>query len=611
MELVFPPLCGGVSSGLNDAGIETFEGNFAKNVIRECAQNSLDAAISTDQIIEIKVERFSLKKSDLPFLPKLKIILEACRDHWRSNTKALNFFERALKSISNEYIDSLKISDLGTTGLDGKDDEITGRWFGLVKSRGVSNQKTEGSGGAFGIGKDAPLAGSSVRTVLYSTCTLKGEVAFQGVCRLVTHPDENGILTQGTGFIGKHKSSKHEFLALRNKSDIPQKFLRDKPGLDLWVIGSKHLEEEWAQPFIRSALSNFWPAISDGKIRFVIGSDTIDQNSLGVWMQKERYDKDVSKAWPYYCSLVDRSAKKIESVLANAGKCRLHLLLAKKDLPKKICLVRQTGMVIDYYSPKVTFLPFSGLFVCEDKKGNSLLKTLEPPRHDKWDTTRAEDSRAAKALTELKEWIKEEVKKQIPFAGENEFNETEVPPDLLEHDPLSDDFNPEAETDLGGQPKNSTRPENVPLHIKVMKREDKPGRTESQQGKGDHEGGKTGDGKRTGGKVGRGDSREGGRSLIQKVPQLTTRAYSVDSDYNSYELILRSDDDYSGAVWLEAVGEDGFSEGISLESAEIEGQGLRDVEYNKISEIPFRAGETVRIRVLLKRGGKYSLKAYF
>src|SRR6266498_3505121 len=202
MKLHFPPLSGGTVSGLNDAGIETFEGDFARNVVRECAQNSLDAAAAGDKPILVRIGRVSLVRSDLPFMPALEETLRACRDYWRDHPKAKKFFTTALAAAGRKEIDAIKISDFNTTGVDGSDDDNTGRWFGLVKSRGVSNQDGDESGGAFGIGKDAPLAGSQFRTVLYSTRTRDGHTAFQGVCRLVTHKDGNGELTQGTGFIG-------------------------------------------------------------------------------------------------------------------------------------------------------------------------------------------------------------------------------------------------------------------------------------------------------------------------------------------------------------------------------------------------------------------------
>jgi hypothetical protein len=70
MELKFPLLGGGTVSGLNDAGIETFEGDFASNVVRECAQNSLDVAIGHPVTIEIT--RHSLPAEELSFLTRLR-----------------------------------------------------------------------------------------------------------------------------------------------------------------------------------------------------------------------------------------------------------------------------------------------------------------------------------------------------------------------------------------------------------------------------------------------------------------------------------------------------------------------------------------------------------
>ncbi len=53
MRLRFPPLAGGVIQGLNDAGIETFVGDYPHFVVRECAQNSLDAAASHEKAVRM------------------------------------------------------------------------------------------------------------------------------------------------------------------------------------------------------------------------------------------------------------------------------------------------------------------------------------------------------------------------------------------------------------------------------------------------------------------------------------------------------------------------------------------------------------------------------
>ncbi len=192
-----------------------------------------------------------------------------------------------------------------------------------------------------------------MRTVLYSSRTLSGEVAFQGVCRLVTHEDADGEETQGTGFIGDYDSKKDLFTAIRTESGIPQIFFRREPGLDLWILGARQIDEEWERPFIRTALAHFWPALEAGKLRFVIGDRVIDQTNLGQWMRSERTEPDVAQAYQFYRSTVERDAKRFEKKLPHAGKCRLDLLVGPSDLPRRICLVRATGMVIDSYKPRL------------------------------------------------------------------------------------------------------------------------------------------------------------------------------------------------------------------------------------------------------------------
>ena len=78
-------------SGLNDAGIETFEGDFASNVVRECVQNSLDASIARPVVVEIS--RHSIPKEELGFIPQLRDVLQSCRSYWANSTKARKFFD--------------------------------------------------------------------------------------------------------------------------------------------------------------------------------------------------------------------------------------------------------------------------------------------------------------------------------------------------------------------------------------------------------------------------------------------------------------------------------------------------------------------------------------
>jgi hypothetical protein len=424
MKLCFPPLADGIINGLNDAGIETFEGDYPHFVTRECGQNSLDAAASSNDPVQIKISRLLLNSSELPFFPDLLDTLERCESFWSAHAKPREFFKKALRLARKDKIFVLKISDFGTTGVPGGDKDMTKPWFGLVRSRGVSIKSDEGSGGAFGIGKDAPLAASAFRTVIYSTRTSNNQVAVQGICRLATHENGHG-LTQGTGFVGD------VFKALRDESQIPSQFIRQETGLDVWIIGFRDDIEDWASSFIEAALFNFWPAIHFGKLELVVGETQINRDTLPTLMKKFKQREAVADTLPYYESLVSKDSRKLDVSLPTAGHCSLFVHIGKSDLPRKICMTRKTGMVIYPYPPKSVRVPFAGLFQCDDQKGNLLLKSIEPPRHDKWEAKRAEpNSPERKAFDEIKTWIRDSLKTLIPDIDSQSINEDAIA-DLL------------------------------------------------------------------------------------------------------------------------------------------------------------------------------------
>ena len=121
MRLRFPPLAGGVIQGLNDAGIETFEGDYPHFVVRECAQNSLDAAASHEKPVRMEITVHTLPVSELPFFPDLRETLHACKSFWRAQPKPVEFFDRGIAMARQQKIYVLRVSDYGTTGVPGGD----------------------------------------------------------------------------------------------------------------------------------------------------------------------------------------------------------------------------------------------------------------------------------------------------------------------------------------------------------------------------------------------------------------------------------------------------------------------------------------------------------
>jgi len=177
---------GGRDSGIHDAGVETFKGNFDRYLAREMIQNSLDARHDPNNPVLVKFEVLELNRNEIPDMDCLKATLARCAEYWSHDKKAKEFFRRAEDISKQEKIISLLIGDYNTTGVLGGDADRSQNWYNLIRCAG-SSSKGGGEGGSFGIGKNAPFAASQLRTVLYSTFNTDEEHIFQGVATLVSH----------------------------------------------------------------------------------------------------------------------------------------------------------------------------------------------------------------------------------------------------------------------------------------------------------------------------------------------------------------------------------------------------------------------------------------
>ncbi len=206
----FPPNEGGTFDGFNEASIETFAGRPYMSLAREVIQNSLDARRSHNERITVSFEKIDVMPEELPGRDELLKSFKSCRREARStdSEKGVAFFERGIKLLEgSKKISCLKVLDYNTTGLRGGEDETKGQWFAITKGRGISAHKDKTAGGSYGIGKSAPYVVSDLRTVFYYTNyfdkkTRRTCERAQGKAMLMSHSDEQGNQTQGTGFYG-------------------------------------------------------------------------------------------------------------------------------------------------------------------------------------------------------------------------------------------------------------------------------------------------------------------------------------------------------------------------------------------------------------------------
>lgn len=609
MHLKFPRLGGGPFQGLNDAGVENFQGAVDAYLSRECGQNTGDAGRVGVEKVRLEFQHFDLRATDIPAFDDLRETLEACLERCASDEKSRTFFESATEFASKETVSVLKIADYGTTGLTGGDTDESDRWFALVKSQGVS-VKGDTAGGSFGIGKSSPFAASRFRTVFYCTRTESGAVALQGVSRLVSHKPPDGAMTQGVGFIGKYDADGGEdgepvFRALRNESEIPALFQRTEAGTDIWVIGYRNTEG-WKDALIRSLLTNFWPAIHRDWIEFRVADQMISKDNLANLIRQYSGDEDFD-AHHYYPSILSQP---IRTRLESVGDCELYLCTGDAVLPKKICMARGSGMRIYDYQPRACRVPFSGIFLCTDPEGNRLLRDMEPPRHDTWDPKRVEGNTGKAALDEIKRWIRDEVRKLNPFFTGNSFDEDELAKYVPDTTPDEGAALPSERTGSSDEESLEPKPQQAapvitPIRAKPLSHA-VAGNTEEGPGVDPGPGGVLhGDGTKSPVP----SPARSGSGGDQELPKLQVRSYRSGDD--RYILVLRTAEPFQGRLSIRAVGEDGTAERVQLTGAAFAGGGgpSLTVDEDSVSGVSLDPGVPLRIAVTLDAVARRALTA--
>jgi hypothetical protein len=446
MNWAFPSNNYGDTNGIGHSGIETFQGTPLKSLAREICQNSLDATIN-GEVTEVEFSTFQLKPSDFPDLDALKEALIKAQEFWgrQKVKKTKDFLERGLHDITSETINFLRISDFNTTGLQGSKGEYNTPWCNLTKSSGASD-KAGTAGGSYGIGKFAPFACSSIRTVFYNTLDDQDESAFQGVSRIVSFKNDIGQITTGTGYFGGDRNS-----PIFENIVLDPSFSRNKSGTDIYIAGFKFHSLEWKDSIIASVLDGFLYAVFTGKLVVTVDDVVIERNNLKTLI--EEYSDHISEhADIYYNVLTSSDTEWFEEDIFNKGLIRLGLRI-EQGFPRKVAMIRKTGMKIMNRSGISGIIPFAGVMLIEGDEINDFLRQIENPMHTQWEPDRAVGhERIARAhIKALIDFIKEKLN---DMRGDEESDE--IDPSVGEY--LPDD---EIESE-----KNKNRKEEITDEVK-------------------------------------------------------------------------------------------------------------------------------------------------
>jgi len=613
LVLRFPPTGGGSDDGFSHPGIETFQGSLGHYIAREISQNTIDASSGGE--VHLDFQLISIPTSSIPAADELRETYKRCADYFPKSIKAREFSKNAQTLLAGDSIRVLRISDYGTTGLEGDDTDRESKWYALVKSAGVSN-KLAGQGGSFGIGKYAPFAASQLRSVLYST-KLHGshEVAFQGVSVLWSHKGPEHKVMQGTGYIGHHDNDAEQFLAVRKLEEIPEIFRRDKPGTDVWILGYGDADSEsWARDLRYSVLLNFWPAIRRGAIRFTIGDVDICRDNLESALDEFATEPEFA-ATAYYRAATSPDARTFEREFDMIGAVTLKLLPDGENLPNCVAFARRAGMIIQSRHFRCR-RAYAGFLECLNPDGNEFLRSMEPPRHDCLDFERLPKYTGhRKIFTSLIEWIRSCVRELNPIATDRAMDVPELARYLPDH---GEDETPAASSESAesGDKEFTTKPLEGAIAVKVNKSQSPS--EEYVSGAGGDEGDDGGDGPGTGspdpkGTLSRkkgGKSQKGGsggedkKKIPDPLPEIAVRAMATGA--KSYTLVVRSADDFSGHLRIFAIGEDGHKDAVDVGSATTGGASV-EVDGSRLRDVVLSAGTPLRVEINLAHEDRLAL----
>ena len=458
----------GIYDGFNDAGIEIFTGARYNGLAREIIQNSLDAT-KDESKVTVEFDFVKIARDDFWGADELLKAMKQCKKECKDE-KGKVFFKNAVQVMQKSEIPCLRISDSGTTGLRGDYRKRKGQWYAITKTRGISEKgDNTTAGGSFGIGKNAPFAVSSLRTVFYSTLYMNDSTNIlraQGITILMSHESDGGKYTRATGFYGETDGC----MPIEG-SNIPDILRPDKQGCVVFIPGFV-TEYKWWQKIMATVVSNFFCAIAQGKLEVLIQNENqdielIDQANLDECFRKIIDDPEIDRekvenSYHYYKTM-NQSELFQSSELHHLGHCKMWVQM-REGLPKRVALLRKTGMLItdDQAGLKrwAGRSDFVGVFMCDSVKGNSLLRDMENPQHNAFESERAIPEQRKKckdALNELVSWVRRNVDK----LAKPEETETTAIDELGKFFPDVD--SPEAipgdgERDIEGRPIFSPKP---------------------------------------------------------------------------------------------------------------------------------------------------------
>lgn len=429
----FAPTTGGQDQGPNEAMSELFKKDPFESLVRESIQNSLDAVRDKNRPVNVVFRWKRLIGSNHPGLFALQDHFRACVDFW-NNQSAKDKFDPMINYVEENAVGGvyyLEVSDGNTTGMDYRPNDRQCPFYSFVRSAGNSNKAMNSAGGSYGFGKAAYFNVSKIRTVLVSTQTPAGKNFFEGVSSICTH-ELDGKKRSHVGYYDNNGGE-----PVNNIEQIPKRFRREEPGTTVSIVGVN--QNEGYDDIVRSVLLYFWLSILEGKLTVTvkrnsenqlfsegdsleINRETLDGLIETVFPDTQDKKRGHSNPRPYYEAVRDADKDKshvfIQQYLKRLGRVRFYVR-RDKQASDRISYMRSPRMLV-CNKPNSTGYGFYGVFICDDEKGNEILRRTENPSHSEWDWKNYQgrnQTEGREALAEMWEFIDQSLLKIFSSNG--------------------------------------------------------------------------------------------------------------------------------------------------------------------------------------------------
>lgn len=639
---------GGRDVGPNDPVDEKFKGQPYYSIVRESIQNSLDAVDDDNKPVKVDFTFFDLSRNDYPELFDIEHDIKQCQTYYHDNDNAERLFKNMLYYLNGDvegrkrlHLSCLKISDYNTVGMQYDENDTKSPFYAFLRAGGVS-AKSQGAGGSFGFGKGAYYTLSPIKTIIVSTRTTSNDVFFEGSTILTTHKNENNEKLTAYGYYDNNYGE-----PTQTEENIPEIFRRTEPGTDVNIIGL------WDEPkrkrlMIKSVLNNFWLAIHDAKLIVQVDDVTIEKNNLEQiiddYFSLDGYEsgnaneieswnpKSYLKAVKY--ARTSDQFQLFEEALETVGNVKLYVYL-EKGLPNRTSYLRKPRMVV-FKRTNRKVNGYSAVFMCENEKGNEILRLMENPAHNEW---RKENhpknegkvhKKARKAENEIRDFInssldslsKIKTGKKIAFLGLEEY--LSIPEDLLEKEEEEFDIEGNITNTVSGEQSNDTTDDetgmqttdNEPIKIKPTITQKQEVRKEAQidtdelgdeditvGGSNESEGGDTTPSD-IGDKADKGERTQDETTLSKILIKVGFRALAQNENNELYHiLIVHSEKQIDNAELELLVGSDNDRD----DGIEVRYSDVGSVDKNAIKNVPLATGNN-KIKIRFADNLKHSIK---